>query len=177
MNGYITVGIPTSVSISGNTLINSCESTDLTANPTDGTYAWGPSNNISSTTSATVTVQPPTSQNYWVTYTSPQGCTDSDTVTVDVEDLNTWFLPTALTPNCGCDNAMIHLHGRGIDYFSLKIFDRVGEKVFETTDLEKGWDGRLHGIPMNDGVFVYRLEITFCNGEEVKAHGDITLVK
>jgi gliding motility-associated-like protein len=175
--GYITVGAPVQVTIAGNLLINSCEKTELTAIPSDGSYSWGPNVNLSSTSGATVTAAPTTTQQYWVTYTSPEGCTDSDTVIVVVADINTYFLPTGLTPNGDGVNDEIHLHGRGIESFSLKIFDRIGEQVFQTTSMEKGWDGRLLGVPMNDGVFVYTLNITFCNGENVKKYGDITLVK
>lgn len=171
--GFITVGQPVQVHITGNLLITSCEKTELTAVPGDGTYQWGPT----SGSTASITVSPSQTQQYWVTYTSPLGCMDSDTTTVVVKDLNTYFLPTGFTPNGDGINDEIHLHGRGIDYFTLKIFDRIGEKVFETSDMEKGWDGKLLGLPMNDGVFVYELNITFCNGETVKKHGDITLVK
>ena len=174
---YIIVGNTTQVNITGNLLISSCEKTELTAVPSDGTYSWGPDVNLSSTSGATVTAAPTSTQQYWVTYNSPEGCTDSDTVTVVVTDLNTYFLPTALTPNGDGINDEIHLHGRGIESFTLKIFDRIGEQVFQTTSMEKGWDGRLLGVPMNDGVFVYTLSITFCNGEKVKKYGDITLVK
>ncbi|MCW3101759.1 MAG: hypothetical protein JWO09_199 [Bacteroidetes bacterium] len=177
ISGYITVGAPVTVNITGNLLITSCEETVLTAVPGDGTYSWGPSGTLSGTSGASVTARPPATQQYYVTYTSPEGCTDSDTTTVVVQDINTYFLPTGFTPNNDGINDQVHLHGRGIDYFTLKIFDRIGEKVFESSDLEKGWDGRLHGLPMNDGVFVYTLDITFCNGERVKKHGDITLVK
>jgi large repetitive protein len=177
MTGYITVGAPVTVNITGNLLITSCEQTELTAVPTDGTYSWGPAATLSSNSGATVTASPTETTQYYVTYTSPDGCTDSDTATVVVEDINTYFLPTGFTPNNDGINDEVHLHGRGIDYFTLRIFDRIGEKVFESTDLEKGWNGRLHGLPMNDGVFVYTLDITFCNGEHVKEHGDITLVK
>ncbi|MCW3085267.1 MAG: hypothetical protein JWP12_2633 [Bacteroidetes bacterium] len=171
--GFITVGQPVTVNITGNLLITSCEKTELTAVPTDGTYSWGPGGQ----TTDMVSVSPAHTQQYWVTYTSPDGCTDSDTTTVVVKDLNTYFLPTGFTPNGDGVNDEIQLHGRGIDFFTLRIFDRIGEKVFETSDIDKGWDGRLHGLPMNDGVFVYELNITFCNGENVKKHGDITLVK
>jgi gliding motility-associated-like protein len=177
MPGYITVGAPVTVNITGNLLITSCEETVLTAVPGDGTYSWGPSGTLSSTSGASVIAKPPQTQEYYVTYTSPDGCTDSDTATVVVQDINTYFLPTGFTPNGDGINDQVHLHGRGIDYFTLKIFDRIGEKVFESSDLDKGWDGRLHGLPMNDGVFVYTLDITFCNGDRVKKHGDITLVK
>lgn len=174
---YISVGDTAQVAITGNLVINSCEKTELTAVPSDGTYTWGPDVNLSGTSGATVTAAPITTQQYWVTYTSPEGCTDSDTVTVMVTDINTYFLPTALTPNGDGINDEIHLHGRGIESFSLKIFDRIGEQVFQTTSMEKGWNGKLLGVPMNDGVFIYTLNITFCNGERVKKYGDITLVK
>jgi large repetitive protein len=175
--GYITVGVPEPVTITGNLLITSCEETVLTAVPSDGTYTWGPSSTLSSSSGASVTAKPPSTQQYYVTYTSPEGCTDSDTTVVVVDDINTYFLPTGLTPNNDGVNDEIHLHGRGIDFFTLKIFDRIGEKVFETSDINKGWDGKLLGLSMNNGVFVYVLDITFCNGENVKTHGDITLVK
>ncbi|MDF2436261.1 MAG: hypothetical protein K0Q95_637 [Bacteroidota bacterium] len=175
--GFINIGSPVQVEITGNLLITSCESTTLTAVPSDGTYEWGPSGTLSSSSGASVTATPPETQEYYVTYTSPDGCTDSDTTTVVVEDINTYFLPTGFTPNNDGINDEIHLHGRGIDYFTLRIFDRIGEKVFQTSDLEKGWNGKYLGLPMNDGVFVYTLDITFCNGEKVKQHGDITLVK
>jgi gliding motility-associated-like protein len=173
----VTVGSVTSVSISGNLLINLCEETILTASPSDGTYNWGPSASLSGTSGSSVTATPKETTTYYVTYTNSDGCTDSDTTTVVVTNLNTYFLPTGLTANGDGINDEIKLHGRGIDYFTLRIFDRIGEKVFETSDMEKGWNGRLHGLPMNDGVFVYTLNITFCDGTEVKQHGDITLVK
>lgn len=175
--GYITVGAPVTVNITGNMLITSCEETVLTASPNDGSYVWGPSATLSGTAGYSVTAKPTQTQQYYVTYTSPEGCTDSDTATVVVEDLNTYFLPTGFTPNGDGVNDEVHLHGRGIESFTLKIFDRIGEKVFETSDIDKGWDGKLHGLPMNDGVFVYVLDISFCNGEVKKVHGDITLVK
>ncbi|MDQ3048726.1 MAG: gliding motility-associated C-terminal domain-containing protein, partial [Bacteroidota bacterium] len=71
----------------------------------------------------------------------------------------------------------IRVQGKGIDYINLRIFDRIGEKVFTTTSLENGWDGKLFGLGMDNNVFVYMLEVTYCNGETVKEQGNITLVK
>ena len=53
-------------------------------------------------------------------------------------------------------------------FISLKIYDRVGEKVFETSDILEGWDGNLLGLPMNNNEFVYMLEVTYCNGQIVE---------
>ncbi|MBL7883640.1 MAG: gliding motility-associated C-terminal domain-containing protein [Bacteroidia bacterium] len=175
--GYITVGVPVQVSIVGNLVINACEQTVLSAFPADGTYQWGPDVNLLCETCQSATVSPATTQQYWVTYTSPDGCVDSDTTVVVVTDIYTYFMPTAFSPNGDGANDVLLVRGRGIDYINLKIFDRIGEKVFETNDLDKGWDGKLLGIPMNDGVFVYMLEVQFCNGENAKEQGNLTLVK
>ena len=72
---------------------------------------------------------------------------------------------------------MIQVHGKGIDYISLKIFDRIGEKVFETENPDQAWDGKLIGLKMNDNVFVYDLVVTFCDGSTAKEHGAIMLAR
>ncbi len=171
----VSIASATPVSINGNLVINACEKTTLTALPTGNSYAWGP--NVSCSNCQSVTVSPPATQQYYVNYTDAKGCSAGDTVTVQVTTLNTYFLPTALSPNGDGINDEIHFHGRGIDSFTLRIFDRIGEKVFETSDMDKGWDGRLLGVPMNDAVFVYTLNIKFCNDEQVSTKGAITLVK
>ncbi len=171
--GYITVGLPVVVTISGNLVINACESTTLYADPTDGTYAWS----SGSSTSPQVTVSPTVTTDYTVTYTSPAGCTDSETTTVVVENIFTYYMPTGFSPNGDGINDIIQVQGRGIDYINLKIFDRIGEKVFETTNPNEGWDGKLIVLRMNNNVFVYDLLVVFCDGSEAKEHGAIMLAR
>ena len=171
---YITVGAPIPVTIIGNLLINACEETTLYASPSDGTYVWGPAG---SSSGAQITVSPSATTDYFVTYTSPGGCTDSDTVTVVVQNIFSYYMPTGFSPNGDGINDVIQVHGRGIDYINLRIFDRIGEKVFETSDPGTAWDGKLIGLRMNDNVFVYTLEVTFCNGDTAKENGSIMLAR
>lgn len=179
--GFVTVGVPVPVVATGKTEIYSCESTQLFANPTDGTYSWGTvggqEGNIDCPECPSTTVTPPNTLAYYVVYTSPKGCIGRDTILVTVINTNSYFIPTGFSPNGDGINDVVQVHGRGIDHISLLIFDRVGEKVFETHELESGWDGTLIGVPMNDNVFVYRLEIFYCNGETLKETGNITLLK
>ena len=170
---YITVGAPVTVTVSGNMVINACESTTLYASPSDGTYTWSGE----SSTGPEVTVSPTVTTTYTVTYTSPAGCTDSETATVVVENIFTYFMPTGFSPNGDGINDVIQVHGRGIDFISLKIFDRIGEKVFETSNPNEAWDGRLIGLKMNNNVFVYDLLVVFCDGSEAKEHGAIMLAR
>ena len=173
---YITVVDPT-VTITGNLDINVCENTALSATPTNGTYVWGPSYGVDCSTCPTIIATPDSTQVYYVIYTSPEGCIATDTVTVSMTKIYNYFMPTGFSPNGDGINDSIIVMGKGIDFINLKIFDRIGEKVFETTDILSGWDGNLHGLPMNDNVFVYILEVTYCNRETVKEQGTITLVK
>lgn len=179
--GYVTVGLPVTVKASGVTEIFSCETTVLTADPKDGTYSWSvigsADGKIDCESCHTTSVTPPHTTAYVVTYTSPAGCIGLDTILVNVTEINSYFLATALTPNGDGINDVVQVHGRGIDHVTFMIFDRIGEKVFETHEIETGWDGKYHGLPMNDNVFVYRLEIYFCNGESKKETGNITILK
>ena len=59
----------------------------------------------------------------------------------------------------------------------LIIFDRWGEKVFETSDPKHGWDGYYLDKLMNTGVYVYTITAIIFNGQEVKKNGNVTLVR
>ena len=54
---------------------------------------------------------------------------------------------------------------------SFKIFDRWGEKVFESTDITFGWDGTFKNKAMNSDVFMYTLDGYLSSGVEVKQKG------
>jgi gliding motility-associated-like protein len=59
----------------------------------------------------------------------------------------------------------------------FKVYNRWGEKVFESTSLDDGWDGTFRGKDVNNAVFVYYLEATFIDGSEVTKKGDVTLIR
>ena len=61
--------------------------------------------------------------------------------------------------------------------FTLTIYNRYGEKVFETIDITEGWNGNHKGKPENIGVFAYYLEYEYVNGDKGSLKGNITLVK
>jgi gliding motility-associated-like protein len=57
------------------------------------------------------------------------------------------------------------------------VYNRWGEKVFETSDKNACWDGTYKGAPLNTGVFVYVLKATLINGTEINQKGNLSLVK
>ena len=86
-------------------------------------------------------------------------------------------IPTAFSPNNDTHNDVLYVRGSGIQSFTLVIYNRYGEKVFETNDLSSGWDGTYKGQPENTGVFAYYLEYEYVNGDKNSLKGNITLVK
>ena len=175
----ITVNPVPLVSISGITTIGSCENTVLTALPSinNGTLSWGPLVNLVCNTCESATVSPTSAQNYYVTLTSPDGCYDTDTVTINILNIYNYFMPTGFSPNGDGINDSLHVHGRGIESVNLMIFDRTGQKVFETTDYKLGWGGKFNELEMNDGVFVFTLEVKYCNGELINENGTLSLIR
>lgn len=108
------------------------------------------------------------------------GCLDTATQFLNVNPFQTYFVPNAFTPNGDGTNEFFKGTGytRYISAFEMQIYNRWGELVFETDDIEESWDGRSM---RNDrlsppGVYLYVINLQGLNGAE-KLTGYITLVQ
>jgi gliding motility-associated-like protein len=64
------------------------------------------------------------------------------------------------------------------NYLDIKIFDRWGEKVFESYDLYFQWDGTYRGVLQQPGVYVYILDVGYIDGHNTGTlKGSITLIR
>jgi gliding motility-associated-like protein len=64
-----------------------------------------------------------------------------------------------------------------VKQFNLKIFNRWGEKVFESNDHKQGWDGYYNGLLAPAGNYVYETSITYVDGQTEKRKGSVMLVR
>lgn len=105
------------------------------------------------------------------------GC--SDTLCEPVSALVTPKLdvPNAFTPNSGDVNSRIMVKGFGIDKMRFIIWNRWGQKVFETNNPLQGWDGRVKGVVQPMDVYAYTLDVEFSDGTKATKKGDITLIR
>ncbi|MFY9310167.1 MAG: gliding motility-associated C-terminal domain-containing protein, partial [Bacteroidia bacterium] len=71
------------------------------------------------------------------------------------------------------------LHGwkDRVTEFSIIIYNRWGEKVFESNDPERAWDGTYNGKLVDVGVFAYYIDATLNNGEKTIKKGNISLIR
>ena len=96
----------------------------------------------------------------WLTVTNEHGCVDSTMRIVKITDIFLFYIPNSFTPNDDGTNDVFRAYGEGIDLsnFKMYVFDRWGEKIFETDDITDGWDGTYRGSPVANGVYVWRIE-------------------
>jgi gliding motility-associated-like protein len=153
-------------------------STVLTATGGGG-YFWNTGD-----TTASIVVSPTSDTQYCVSVTDSNSCSDTACVKVFVEPIpcptNTDLsVPNAFSPNNDGQNDAFCLQGWGycIKTFSIRVFDRWGEKVFESTNPGFCWDGKYKGKPMDAAVFVYYIKATMTNNDEVVRKGNISLVR
>ena len=141
------------------------------------TYIWSPSGNLSCINCQTTGASPPVSTTFYLMVTDDNGCTGTDSVRVSVK-CNDVFVPTAFSPNGDEYNDVLYVKSVCIKtLISFTIYDRWGEKVFETSDMSKGWDGKLGNTEILTQVFVYFIKGTGTNDEEITKKGNISLVK
>jgi gliding motility-associated-like protein len=104
-------------------------------------------------------------------------CYGSATLFVDVLPEDPVYIPNAITPNGDGNNDVFFIYGRDIKTVNLQIFNRWGEKVFDSNNQWLGWDGTYRGQPQNTGVFTYKADITFLNEKTKQRIGSLTLIR
>lgn len=143
------------------------------------TYSWSPPEIFDCPTCPDPTIRTNTSQPITLIYQDQNGCFVSDTTFFLEIDANyNLNLPNAFTPNGDGINDYFNFKAYGVKrIISFEIFNRWGEKVFETNELEPGWDGTYKGqIQKSNSVFYYRLEVERFNGETFPYQGKIILL-
>jgi gliding motility-associated-like protein len=111
--------------------------------------------------------------------TSAHGCKDTIIKTIDVRPGFTFYIPNAFSPNGDGTNDIFKGTGIGIKDFSLMIYDRWGNLVFISNDLEKGWDGTFSNgdnVLLQD-VFVWKVNLRDDNNKSHDYAGTVSLIK
>jgi gliding motility-associated-like protein len=180
-NDYIHVADTPSVFNAGrDTTLNVGQTAILNANGIGLTYYWYPNinNSIGCPTCSNTVAQPSVTTKYYVEVSNSANCKRRDSVLVKVDFVcGDFFVPNAFSPNGDGLNDMVNVHGFCIGTYNLQIFNRWGEKVFETTSMSDSWDGGFRGKNMDTGVFVYKAEGITIDGKAFSIKGNITLIR
>ncbi|NNK80773.1 MAG: PKD domain-containing protein, partial [Flavobacteriales bacterium] len=119
-------------------------------------------------------------------YNCPDTFHLEDAVFVDVGgyiDFPNAFTPNQFASNGGyydqtrLDNDIFYPVFAGVEEFELQIYNRWGELLYESNDVNRGWDGYYRGNVAQQGVYVWRAKVMFTDGKQVIKAGDLTLLR
>jgi gliding motility-associated-like protein len=142
------------------------------------TYSWLPFTGLSCTTCPAPIAAPVITTSYYVTGTNGYGCSGSDTIEVYVnQGTEVLYIPNSFSPNDNDINDLFCVYGSSIKKINVLIYDRWGELLFQSTDMNLGWDGKYKGKNVEGGVYVYSVVCEWMSGGHTKRTGTVTVLR
>jgi gliding motility-associated-like protein len=153
---------------------------ELQSNYTGTVYSWSPETGLSCSACA----QPVVTTYYDITYTvvaeNENGCSASLTIPVSVTPRYDVYIPNVFSPNGDGANDFLTYYGNqaAIKQVQFSVFNRWGEKVFESSGIHFQWDGQYRGNPLPVGVYTYQARFVFVNNYSTPLYsGSVTLLR
>ena len=89
------------------------------------------------------------------------------------------MLPTGFSPNGDGHNDTLFVKGGPFKSFYFRVYNNWGEKIFESTKQEEGWDGTYKGqsTPLGAYAWILDVELYNDNNRKIRKTGDVTIVK
>ena len=168
---------------SDNQFIYLGDSVTLTASTTSSNarIEWSDENGVLCNDCTTLTVTPMQTTQYRVAAITPNGCREELVVTVYVSSscpTANIEVPNIITPNGDGANDLFEVRFSGLaDIRLVRVYNRWGQLIFETYDVNQKWDGTFRGEMLDPGVFVYYIEATCLNGDSTIKRGNVTLIR
>jgi gliding motility-associated-like protein len=140
-------------------------------------FNWFPSAGLDNPYASNPIAAPQVSTKYIVNATTESGCAIVDSIVINVDPQTLLALPNAFTPGTGSNNEFKVIKQGIAQLNSFNIFDRWGQLLFSTNDIDKGWDGTYKGVPQPFGVYVYEINAVTSAGRPFVKKGNVTLVR
>jgi gliding motility-associated-like protein len=163
----------------GDDVYSDCVEGALLSGYGNGIPTWEPAEGLSNTNTFEVNAFPENTKWYYLTVDNGT-CKATDSVKVFAM-CSSVYVPSAFTPNDDGTNDMFKAIGMDVKDFSMIIFNRWGEKIFETKDINQGWDGTYKGVPSPVGLYIWQIEANDNNGKtlvtDMQRKGTVGLIR
>ena len=142
-------------------------------------FSWFPPLGLSNANISNPVAMPEVNTRYYITATTESGCVAHDSIVVLVDPESSIDMPNAFTPAAGdgANNILKPVHNGAVTLNYLRLFDRWGNKVFESHDINEGWNGQYNGQPQPLGVYIYMIQATLPSGRVFTKQGNVTLLR
>jgi gliding motility-associated-like protein len=147
------------------------------SNGNDASFQWSQEQSLSCYDCKEPNAYPLQTTDYTVTMTDADGCTTSETTRLVVVEDKTIFIPNSFTPDQNGLNDRFRVFTKGIESGKMKIFNRWGEKIYQTNQVLKGWDGTIQDSEAESGVYIYVVKLTYPDDTVEKRKGSVTIIR
>lgn len=144
----------------------------------EGNLEWIQDGTVNSPESS-ITLVTPDHTTIYTLVAELDGCTAQDQVIV-VSDCEDMRIPNVFTPNGDGKNDTFEVRAAGLSSYSIKIFNRWGNLVFESTQLNQQWSGKVNGNDAPEGTYYYVIEAMTFDGKPYASgglKGSLTLIR
>ncbi len=141
-------------------------------------FQWTPATGLSCVDCANPVASPFSDTEYELEVRYLTQCIVKSKVRVFVDEGKPFFVPNLISPNGDGVNDVWQVYGFDLKDVAVKIFNRWGEKVFDSGGNQfSGWDGTYKGVMQEPGIFTYFISAEYLNGKRTEKSGTITLVR
>jgi gliding motility-associated-like protein len=164
----------------GDDFYSDCEETTMLYGQTTGDETYWEIDGIFAGAGDTLAIPTPTRTSNLVMFSFLNGCETRDTLTMEVDCIYI-FAPTAITPDGDGLNDVFRVYANGLSTYTLRIFNRFGETVWETNDPEDVWTGGAPDYYLPNGVYTWQIEALDYNQQEAlsksRSRGSILVIR
>ncbi len=149
-------------------------------------YLWSPTAGLDCDICSKTSAKPGKTTTYTLRIEDINGCSADDDIIINVRTIRRVYVPNAFSPNFDGFNDLFTVYtGQGVQQIdAIRIYDRWGNQLYELLNQPPssdgtvlGWDGSYHGRPMDPGVYIYVIETTFIDGQQLIYRGEVNLIK
>jgi gliding motility-associated-like protein len=141
------------------------------------TFLWTPAAGLNYFRISDPVASPQVSTEYIVHASTEWGCKAVDSIKVNFNIESLLALPNAFSPGSTVNNKLYIIKRGEATLHYFRIFNRWGNLVFETNNIDEGWDGTFHGKPQPFDVYVYQVEAKTNTGRIFNRVGNVTLIR
>lgn len=130
-------------------------STNLAATHSAGNFYWNPDFTLFCDTCPNTTVKPEIATDYIANLVDTFGCIITDTVRILMD--GSIYIPNSFSPNRDCKNEKFIIYGMDLIEYDIEIYNRWGELVYKSQNINDSWDGTFKGKLVPIGTYVWKL--------------------
>lgn len=156
-------------------IINFGDEVVLSPTHSDGGFFWDSISSLSCMVCENPIAQPTTTTIYTANLLDKFGCLVSDQVQIGVDGV--LYIPNSFTPNGDGLNDVFQPAGKDITEFEMIIFNRWGQKIFESNDMNLPWNGEFKGNPAQIDTYIWKIKFSDINTSNQTLVGHVNLIR